>query len=138
MSQRKKADSLIPKCKFCLQKFCVFVRGGQSTGIRFGIGTPVVGYRAIFLSPEKATHHKKIHFFQVLLKSADYLTLPQMGSLSYMASICTHSPECSATVTGFCLICKWELPQWGLLKTSVTACKTRRNTFSYPFGIFYV
>ena len=27
---------------------------------------------------------------------------------------------------------------WDLLRTSVTACKIDKNTFSAPFGIFYV
>ena len=44
-------------------------------------------------------------------------------------------PECSATGMGQFLICKLK---WDLLRTSVTACTIDKNTFSAPFGIFYV
>ena len=45
------------------------------------------------------------------------------------------SPECSAMEMGQFSICKLK---WDLLRTSVTACIIERNTFSTPFGIFYV
>ena len=44
-------------------------------------------------------------------------------------------PECSATGMGQFPICKLK---WDLLRTSVTACTIDKNTFSAPFGIFYV
>ena len=44
-------------------------------------------------------------------------------------------PECSATEMGQFPICKLK---WDLLMTSVTACAIDKNTFSAPFGIFYV
>ena len=47
-------------------------------------------------------------------------------------------PECSAKVIVFYLICKWELQKQDLLWTSANACITHKNTFSAPFGIFYV
>ena len=45
------------------------------------------------------------------------------------------SPECSAMGMGQFPICKLK---WDLLRTSVTACTFDKNTFSAPFGIFYV
>ena len=45
------------------------------------------------------------------------------------------SPESSATGMGQFPICKLK---WDLLRTSVTACTIDKNTFSAPFGIFYV
>ena len=44
-------------------------------------------------------------------------------------------PECSATGMGQFPICKL---RWDLLRTSVTSCTIDENTFSAPFGIFYV
>ena len=44
-------------------------------------------------------------------------------------------PGCSATGMGQFPICKLK---WDLLRTSVTACTMNKNTFSAPFGIFYV
>ena len=46
-----------------------------------------------------------------------------------------HCPESSATGMGQFPICKLK---WDLLRTSVTACTIDKNTFSAPFGIFYV
>ena len=43
--------------------------------------------------------------------------------------------ECFATGMGQFPICKLK---WDLLRTSFTACTIDRNTFSAPFGIFYV
>jgi len=43
--------------------------------------------------------------------------------------------ECSATGMGQFPICKLK---WDLLRTSVIACTIDKNTFSAPFGIFYV
>ena len=45
------------------------------------------------------------------------------------------SPESPATGMGQFPICKLK---WDLLRTSVTACTIDKNTFSAPFGIFYV
>ena len=47
----------------------------------------------------------------------------------------TVSPECSTTWMGQFPTCKLK---WDLLRTSVTACTIDENTFSAPFGIFYV
>ena len=44
-------------------------------------------------------------------------------------------PECSATGMGQFPICKLK---WDLLRTSVTACTIDKDTFSAPFGIFYL
>ena len=44
-------------------------------------------------------------------------------------------PECSATGMGQIPVCKLK---WDLLRPSVTACTIYKNTFSDPFGIFYV
>ena len=44
-------------------------------------------------------------------------------------------PECSATGMGQFPLCKLK---WALLRTSVTACTTDKNTFYNPFEIFYV
>ena len=46
-----------------------------------------------------------------------------------------HCPECSATEMGQFPICKMK---WDLLRTPVTACTIHKNTFSAPFGIFYM
>ena len=43
--------------------------------------------------------------------------------------------EFSATGMGQFPICKLK---WDLLRTSITACTIDENTFSVPFGIFYV
>ena len=45
------------------------------------------------------------------------------------------SPEYSATGMAQFPICKLKLD---LLRTSVTVCTIDENTFSAPFGIFYV
>ena len=47
----------------------------------------------------------------------------------------TLCPESSATGMGQFPICKLK---WDLLRTSITACTIDENTFSAPFGIFYV
>ena len=44
-------------------------------------------------------------------------------------------PDCSATGMGQFPTCKLK---WDLLRSSVTACTINENTFSAPFGIFYV
>ena len=44
-------------------------------------------------------------------------------------------PECSATGMGQFPICKLKRD---LFRTSVTACTIDENTFSAPFGTFYV
>ena len=46
-----------------------------------------------------------------------------------------QSPECSAKGMGQFPICKMK---WDLLRTSITACVIDKNTFSAPFGIFYM
>ena len=46
-----------------------------------------------------------------------------------------YCPECSATGMGQFPICKLK---WDLLRTSVTACTIDKDTFSAPFGTFYV
>ena len=51
-------------------------------GIRFGIGTPVVRYRAILLSPEKAILGKK-DFFPGCVKICRSLRMLSMSSLLY-------------------------------------------------------
>ena len=43
--------------------------------------------------------------------------------------------QCSAKGVGRFPICKLK---WDLLRTSFTACTTDENTFSAPFGFFYV
>ena len=55
--------------------------------------------------------------------------------MSFVAGGSAHGPECSATGMGQFPICKLK---WDLLMTSVTACTIDKNTFSAPFGIFYV
>ena len=52
-----------------------------------------------------------------------------------MWSITELSSECSAMGMGQFPICKLK---WDLLRTSITACTIDKNTFSAPFGIFYV
>ena len=52
-----------------------------------------------------------------------------------LALIEGHCSECSAMGMGQFPICKLK---WDLLRTSVTACTIDKNTFSAPFGIFYV
>ena len=44
-------------------------------------------------------------------------------------------PESSGTGMGQFPI---RVLKWDLLRTSVTACTIDRNTFSAPFGIFYI
>ena len=65
--------------------------------------------------------------FLQMKKSPTVLLRGQQGS--------SYCPECSATGMGQFPICKLK---WDLLRTSVTACTIDENTFSAPFGIFYV
>ena len=63
-------------------------------------------------------------------------TLPMKIAIPLCApSLTALSPECSATGMGQFPICKLK---WDLLRTSVTACTIDKNTFSAPFGVFYV
>ena len=55
--------------------------------------------------------------------------------MSFVAGGSAHGPECSATGMGQFPICKLK---WDLLRTSDTACTIDKDTFSAPFGIFYV
>ena len=48
---------------------------------------------------------------------------------------CMQCPECSATGMGEFSICKLK---WDLFRTSVTTWTIDKNTFSAPFGIFFV
>ena len=52
-----------------------------------------------------------------------------------MQYIKKQGPECSATEMGQFPICELK---WDLLRTTVTACKIDKDTFSAPFEIFYV
>ena len=66
----------------------------------------------------------KVHLFQILFMNL---------FLRFLTA--RHSPECPAMGMGQCPICKLK---WDLSRTSVTACRIDKSTFSAPFGISYV
>ena len=65
-------------------------------------------------------------------EAKDFLDFINMNLNMNRNRIC---PESSATGMGQFPICKLK---WDLLWTSATACTINKNTFSPPFGIFYV
>ena len=75
----------------------------------------------------------KYHTTKRLGRSVLFLSKQQMVPDQNFQMI--YCPECSATGMGQFPICKLK---WDLLRTSVTACTIDENTFSAPFGIFYV
>ena len=76
-----------------------------------------------------ATHVSKVHTIAEISNKENFI------NARFPAFLFRLCPECSATGMGQFPICKLKSD---LLRTFVTACTIDRNTFSAPFGIFYV
>ena len=72
---------------------------------------------------------------EILLIQNSALTVHAMVNSSLGTIHKQHCLECSAMGMGQFPICKLK---WDLLRTSITVCTVDENTFSAPFGIFYV
>ena len=99
-------------------------------------GTKPKKHKTLYLFTDERKPFCAIHYrVTIVLSDTPESKIQGQDDVRLLKFLARFSPECSATGMELFPICKLK---WDLLRTSVKACTIDNNTFSAPFGIFYV